>query len=142
MNPSPVEVILGEDNPADARLIGLCLEGLRDPLSAQCYPSGRKLVQYLEARPASAGPMILFLDFFLREIEGPKVLSWLRQQPQFANTPVIMMSGSYLEEVMVRSYEFGGNYFLEKSTDPDKFFAEIKGILGYLLKVNAAREPA
>lgn len=138
MNPSPVDIILGEDNPADARLIGLCLEGLSEPLQPHCFPSGRRLVQYLESRPASAGPMILFLDFFLREMEGPKVLAWLRQQPQFSNTPVIMMSGSYLEEVMMRSYEFGGNYFLEKSTDPDKFFTEIEGILSYLLKVSAA----
>ncbi len=126
-----VDIIIGEDNPADSRLISLCLEPLEGQISISCFPSGRKLKDFLINRPPSEVPTFLFLDFFLAEIEGPRLLKWIREESSHSEMPVIMMSGSYLDEVREKSYEFGGNYFLEKSTDPERFFKEIRGILGF-----------
>lgn len=126
-----VEIIIGEDNPADSRLISLCLEPWEEHLTVSCFPSGRKLKDFLINRAQTDTPTFLFLDFFLAEIEGPRLLKWIREESQHPDMPVIMMSGSYLDEVREKSYEFGGNYFLEKSTDPERFFAEIKGIVGF-----------
>lgn len=126
-----IEIIIGEDNPADSRLISLCLESFDQQVKISCFPSGRKLKDFLIHRPQTENPTFLFLDFFLAEIEGPRLLKWIREESTHAEMPVIMMSGSYLDEVREKSYEFGGNYFLEKSTDPERFFKEIKGILGF-----------
>lgn len=128
-----VEIIIGEDNPADSRLISLCLESLEQEVTITCFPGGRKLKDFLIDRPVSKVPTCLFLDFFLAEIEGPRLLKWIREESNFPQLPVIMMSGSYLNEVREKSYEFGGNYFLEKSTDPERFFVEIIGIVEYLI---------
>lgn len=126
-----IEIIIGEDNPADSRLISLCLEPFEQQVTISCFPSGRKLKDYLINRPPSEANSFLFLDFFLAEIEGPRLLKWIREESVHQHMPVIMMSGSYLDEVREKSYEFGGNYFLEKSTDPERFFQEIRGILGF-----------
>lgn len=128
------EIIIGEDNPADARLITLCLEEVGLPLNVKTFHSGRALQEHLSNEDLSTIPTYLFLDFFLTEIEGPRLLQWIRNSESISPLPVIMMSGSYLEEVREKSYEFGGNYFLEKSTDPERFFAELKGILTYFFR--------
>lgn len=126
-----IEIIIGEDNPADSRLISLCLEPFEEQIEITCFPSGRKLKDFLINRAPTKNPTFLFLDFFLAEIEGPRLLKWIREESVHRDMPVIMMSGSYLDEVREKSYEFGGNYFLEKSTDPERFFREIRGILGF-----------
>ena len=128
------EIIIGEDNPADARLITLCLEEYGLPLEVKTFHSGRALQEHLSESGLPNVPTYLFLDFFLTEIEGPRLLKWIRSREGISPLPVIMMSGSYLEEVREKSYEFGGNYFLEKSTDPEQFFRELRGILTYFFR--------
>ncbi len=129
----PLEIVIGEDNPADSRLISLCLEGWEISATFSYFASGRKLKTYLESRPTTSAPMIVMLDFFLSEIEGPRLLRWIREESLYPQVPVVLMSGSYLEEVMDRSYRFGGNYFLEKSTDLEQFFLELRSILSFLV---------
>ena len=128
------EIIIGEDNPADSRLITLCLEDYQLPLKVTTFHSGRALKEHLSKQGLSEIPTYLFLDFFLAEIEGPRLLQWIRSTAEISLLPVIMMSGSYLDEVREKSYEFGGNYFLEKSTDPERFFSELNGILTYYFR--------
>ena len=135
-----VEILVGEDNPADSRLISLCLESLEKEVKVTCFPGGRKLKDFLIERPDTDMPTCLFLDFFLAEIEGPRLLKWIREESHFSDLPVIMMSGSYLDEVREKSYEFGGNYFLEKSTDPERFFMEIIGIVEYLISLRSRED--
>ena len=139
MNTPLVEILVGEDNPADARLISLFLETWDFPTKLTCFPSGRKFQAYLESRESNSLPLIIFLDFFLTEVEGPKILKWIRDKGLVPDAPVILMSGSYLEEVMERAYTFGGNYFLEKSIDPDRFFDEMRGILNFLIRTQSIK---
>lgn len=128
------EIIIGEDNPADTRLITLCLEEYDLPLTITTFHSGRALKEYLKKGHLAPGSTYVFLDFFLAEIEGPRLLQWIRKSDTIQSFPVVMMSGSYLEEVREKSYAYGGNYFLEKSTDPEQFFEELKGILSYYFR--------
>ncbi len=143
MNPAlpQTHIIIGEDNPADSRLISLCLETWEERFDISCFPGGRRLQTYLQTNEPAPIPTIIFLDFFLPEMDGPQLMKWIRQESAWAHTPAVLMSGSYLEEVMKRSYEFGGNYFLEKSTDPEQFFREINGIVGFLLRYTPTLAP-
>lgn len=129
----PLRLLLGEDNPADTKLIELCLESVPMRHRLLRFTHGDAVQAYLfqllqgEAPP----PDLIMLDFFLIGMQGPRLLQWIRQHTAFAAIPVVLMSGSYLEEVRNRSYELGANYFLEKSIDPEAFFAEVIGIIQF-----------
>jgi DNA-binding NarL/FixJ family response regulator len=48
---------------------------------------------------------------------GFEVLGWIRRQPQFAKTPVIVLTGSSLVADAKCAYQMGANSFLTKPAD-------------------------
>lgn len=59
-------------------------------------------------------PDLLLLDLVMPEMDGWSVTQHLRQQPQFAHLPVIIVSASTLSADESHAYEVGANNFIAK----------------------------
>ena len=66
-------------------------------------------------RMAAANPPDLFLlDFHLPDMEGVELIHLLREMPQFSNTPIVVVSGRYVEPEVLAA---GASAFMIKPYD-------------------------
>lgn len=116
-----------EDEESDALLMerafaseggGLALRLVRDGRSAIRYLSGGNGYENREENPV---PALVLLDLNLPQVHGFEVLRWMRQQPQYVTTPVVIFSSSSREEDKERALVLGANEFVEKPNSGLKF---------------------
>jgi DNA-binding response OmpR family regulator len=77
-------------------------------------------------------PDAFLIDFKLQDIEGTKVISLLRAEPQFAKTPIVMSSGMNIED---EALKVGANVFLTKPFEP----SDLPRILNNLIAASKAK---
>jgi CheY-like chemotaxis protein len=108
-----VPILLAEDDLNDLLLMQRALDraDVRNPV----FPvrNGREIVEYLEGsgefaqRDKHPLPGLLLLDLKMPVMDGFDVLAWLRAHPQYDTLPVVVLSGSRLEEDIQKSRELG-----------------------------------
>ncbi len=64
-------------------------------------------------------PDVIVLDLGLPDGNGMELCVRLADQPDTANTPIIIISGTTEEDVVRRSRASGGKFFLHKPYDPN-----------------------
>ncbi|HET9051266.1 MAG TPA: response regulator [Candidatus Dormibacteraeota bacterium] len=104
-----VEVLLIEDDPAVLNMYKMKLE--LDGYRVSTAMDGEEGL----ARAASAIPDIIFLDIRLPKKDGFEVLQALRQNPETASIPVIMLSNYGEKELVDRGLKLGAHEFLIKA---------------------------
>lgn len=62
-------------------------------------------------------PELVLLDLRLPKMDGLEVLQWVRRQPEFTQLPVVILTGSILEEDRHKATELGANWYVEKPCD-------------------------
>jgi DNA-binding response OmpR family regulator len=98
----------------------LQVELLREGLSRNGYhvvsssTAGTGLRMALSERPD-----VIVLDLGLPDGDGIKLCSRLADQPETANTPIIIISGTTEKDIVRRSRASGGKFFLHKPYDPN-----------------------
>lgn len=84
------------------------------------------------AMAAQVHPDVILLDFVMPGMDGYEVYQKLREQPEFANTPVIVISSSYDEVVRRFGYPFVGFDFLAKQFTKEQLEERIYAALPML----------
>ncbi len=64
-------------------------------------------------------PDVIVLDLGLPDGNGMDLCARLADQPETANTPIIIISGTTEKDVVRRSRASGGKFFLHKPYDPN-----------------------
>ena len=83
---------------------------------------GQQLVEYLAGEGPYADrtcypfPSLLLLDIKMPRLSGFDVLSWLQDRPEFDYLPIVVISGSVLEEDMRKAKELGADDYRVKPT--------------------------
>lgn len=76
---------------------------------------------------AATPPDLFLLDFHLPDMEGVELVQVLRAMPQFANTPIMVVSGRYVEpEVMA----VGASAFMMKPYDTGELSSKMRELIG------------
>ncbi len=76
-------------------------------------------------------PDIILLDLHMEKMDGYKVMSFLKQNPNLKDIPVIVFSSKFSSEEQSKVFEAGATEFLPKmTTPPAKLVGIIKNILG------------
>jgi CheY-like chemotaxis protein len=143
MSAPAVEVLLADDNPADAELIMLSLgEGLVGRIHH--VHDGEEALDFLLCRAAYAQrsfefpPRLIVLDIKLPKLSGLEVLEQIKRNPRTRAIPAVLLTSSRLEEDVLRGYQLGANSYVQKPVQFERF-RQIIGQLGaYWL---AANEP-
>jgi HlyD family secretion protein len=81
------------------------------------------------AQALDINPDLILLDYVMPGMDGYEVYQALRDRPQFAHTPVIVMSGSHDEVVQKFGNPFGQLDFLPKQASRDQLCDRINTVL-------------
>lgn len=114
----PLEVLVVEDNPADAMLMKRILRDGAVPHHLTVVPDGVEAMRYLrrEAPYSSAKtPHLVLLDLNLPRKSGIEVLADIKADPVLKIIPVIVLTSSGSAEDIAKSYALGANSYLRKA---------------------------
>jgi two-component system, chemotaxis family, response regulator Rcp1 len=116
----PVPVLLVEDNPADVFVIRQALAATAFPVDLYIAVDGEeallKLMSLETAAPASR-PWLILLDWNLPRVSGAEVLSYLRQNDVWKDTPVIIVTSTGSPSEVDEMLMLGANAHFQKPSD-------------------------
>ena len=125
MSTAAKAILLVEDSDDDVFLFERAFKLARFANSVIRVRSAEEALVYLQGigdyadRSAFPLPFAIMLDMRLPGISGMDVLKWVRSQPQFDKTLVIVLTGSTLSRSAQDTLDSGANYFLNKPCKPD-----------------------
>jgi CheY-like chemotaxis protein len=106
-------ILLGEDSEEDAYFAGRCFKAASIKVDLKRCANGAEVCADLK-RSIGHLPLGVILDLKMPVMDGFEALKWIREQPEFATLPVIIMSSSGLEEDRVRAAKLGCTEYLIK----------------------------
>jgi len=118
-------VLLVEDNPGDARLVEILLEG-EDPGGfevTRCERLGEALILMERGEPAEPGFEVVLLDLSLPDSGGLETVS--RARAGAGGTPIVVMSGQDDEETALRALQSGAEDYLIKGRGDGELVARV-----------------
>ena len=127
----PIEILLVEDNPGDARLTreALALSKVRNNLHHA--RDGEEALEFLRGSgPGGEHPYpdLILLDLNLPRRHGREVLSEIKTDPSLMHIPVVILTSSQAEEDILRSYQSHANCFITKPVDLEQLTKVVQGI--------------
>lgn len=129
-----INVLIVEDNKADARLVRALVEETGMPTHIMLVGDGEKAIQVMESAARGEGitPDLVLLDINLPKKNGHEVLASIRESIGVAHTFIVMCSGSSSCEDIRRSRNNGANAYLLKPMgleEMEDIIARLRNIL-------------
>jgi CheY-like chemotaxis protein len=127
----PIEILLVEDNPGDARLTreALAMSTIRHQLHHA--RDGEEAMAFLRREPPFANapqPDLILLDLNLPRRDGREVLEDVKRDRRLMHIPVVVLTSSQAEEDIMRSYQLHANCFITKPVDLEQLNKVVQGI--------------
>jgi CheY-like chemotaxis protein len=136
--PHVCEVLLVEDNPADARLTQEALRESKMLNRLHHVKDGIEALQFLRREGPyhdAPTPQVILLDLNLPRKDGRQVLSEMKQDPELRLIPVVVLTTSEAERDILKSYELHANCYITKPVDLDKFINIVRTIEAFWLAI-------
>ena len=122
MNGSIKPIMLIEDNPVDLDLTRRAFSRHKLVNRIQVARDGEEALAFIPRWEAGEPvPVLILLDLKLPKIDGLEVLRRLKSHPKFRTIPVIILTTSAELRDIQEAYELGGNSYIVKPVDFDKF---------------------
>jgi CheY-like chemotaxis protein len=138
-----IEILLVEDNPADAELALESLRGEHMADRVHHVHDGAEALDFLFARGAyrsreiEPAPRLVLLDIKLPKVDGFAVLREMKSNPATSVIPVVMLTSSNVERDVALCYRLGVNSYVQKPVDFHEFRTTVQLVGRYWLGVNA-----
>jgi CheY-like chemotaxis protein len=132
------EVLLVEDNPADARLTQEALREGTMRNNLHHVKDGVEALLFLRREgPYENAPMpnVVILDLNMPRKDGRQVLAEMKQDAQLRLIPVVVLTTSEAESDIQQSYELNANCYITKPVDLDKFINIVRTIEAFWLAI-------
>jgi CheY-like chemotaxis protein len=142
MNAAPnaklIDILLVEDNPADARLTREAFVDSKMVNTLHHVRNGDEAMAFLNRKPPYADaprPDVVLLDLNMPGMDGRAVLAEMKSDPHLKTIPVVVLTTSEAEEDIARSYELHANCYVTKPVDFDKFVTIVQAIDDFWVSV-------
>jgi len=134
----PIEILLVEDNPGDARLATEALKEAKVRNKLHWVKDGVKAMAFLRREGEhsdSPRPDLILLDLNLPRKDGREVLSEIKSDEDLRRIPVVILTISDDEQDILRSYDTHANCYITKPLDLDRFMQVVKSIEDFWLQI-------
>jgi CheY-like chemotaxis protein len=129
--PRLANVLLAEDDPADARLIRRAFDLNKLALRLVWVEDGEAAMNYLlreGPQEENERPDLLLLDLNMPKMNGHEVLAAIRAEPHLTTLPVVILTTSSADEDVIESYRLRANAYVSKPIDLDGLFKIVNTI--------------
>lgn len=120
----PLEILIVEDNPADAFLVSELLQDVGVPMNITIAEDGQKALDVLDGLngpPKRPPPDLIVLDLNLPRVHGFDVLMHVRAMPSHGPIPVLVMTGSLNPEDETKARSMGATDYCIKPVCSEDF---------------------
>lgn len=131
MSIDPIEILLVEDNPADARLTKEALKEGKIKNNLYVVDDGEKAIDFLFKKGEfkdAVKPDVIFLDLNLPKMDGREVLKIIKEADNLKTIPVVILTTSQAEEDIIKSYKYHANCYITKPLSLNQFANVVKSI--------------
>jgi two-component system, chemotaxis family, response regulator Rcp1 len=131
-----MQILLVEDNPADAELVEEAFRDCPFPYRLHFAEDGVVALQFLRRQgrfAAAPRPDMILLDLNLPKKDGREVLQELKADPILQTIPVIVLTTSDDDADVHRAYGLHANCYLTKPVDLDDFLHKVRSIENFWL---------
>ncbi len=121
---NPIEVLLVEDNPADARLTEEILKDSNYAVNLSLVEDGEAAMTYLRRQGEYAytpRPDLVLLDLMLPKKTGQEVLADMYADENLRNIPVMILTGTAAEQSLLWSFNISPGRFCRKPIEVNRF---------------------
>ena len=131
-----MDILLVEDNPADARLVREALAEGGVSAALHWVASGEDALSFLRpagSQPAAGRPDLVLLDLNLPGLNGHEVLAEIKGDPALLRIPVVVLTSSANPSDVLAAYGAHANAYLIKPEDYDEFLSLVGSIRNHWL---------
>ena len=142
-NTDPANILLVEDNPAEALLTEEAFKQSKLNNNLFIVGDGELALDFLNKRNSyedAVTPDLILLDLNLPKVDGREVLAHLKLHDHLSRIPVIVLTSSALEKDVMSCYDNGANSYIVKPMELDKFIKIVESIAAYWFSMSVLPE--
>ena len=127
MNNPNEEILLVEDDPADAELTLMAIGKENLTSTLMWSRDGAEALDFVfcrgpyAARKFERPPKFILLDLKLPKVSGHQVLRAIKSDPRTRSIPVVVLTSSAQDRDLVECYQSGTNSYVQKPVDLQTF---------------------
>src|ERR1700730_7176397 len=126
----PIEILMVEDNPADARWAREALKEGRIQNTTNLVADGEAAIAYLRKQGkyvSARRPDLVLLDLNLPRKSGMEVLAEVKTDPDLRNIPVVVLTTSAVErQHLLHMYTLPSNSYILKPLNWTRFLEAVR----------------
>ncbi|HEX2619717.1 MAG TPA: response regulator [Phototrophicaceae bacterium] len=134
----PIEILLVEDNPGDARLTREALKDSKMNNNLSVVEDGVEAIEFLRRIGQYADaprPDIILLDLNLPRKDGREVLQEIKADNDLKRIPVVVLTTSDDERDILSTYDLHANCYITKPVNLNRFIEIVKSIEGFWFSI-------
>jgi CheY-like chemotaxis protein len=116
-------ILIVEDEPMTRRMLQYILEKRYNVLVRN------NVKEALWCLKTNSNINCILSDLYMPEIDGKEFIRQIRQQPQFARIPIVILSGAQESNLRINCLEIGADDFITKPFNPKEVQVRIEAIL-------------
>ena len=143
MNMELTEILLVEDNDADAELALRALRKNKFASRIHRAQDGEEALDFLFCRAQYSdrsfeqAPQLILLDLKLPKVDGLQVLQQVKADSRTRPIPVVILTSSKEERDLVTGYQKGVNSYIQKPVSFEEFQDVVRYLGTYWLSLNS-----
>ncbi|MBI4984908.1 MAG: response regulator [Rhodocyclales bacterium] len=134
-NAHPFDILLVEDEPADAKLVRSALKESRVYCNLHHVADGVEALAFLRRTGGNyrqaPRPDLILLDLNMPRMNGREFLAAVKADGDLVGIPVVVLTTSDVERDVVASYKLGAAGYITKPVDMEQFVDAIRQIGSY-----------
>lgn len=137
-NPRQFNILLVEDDPADAYLARTAIREAKVVCEVHHVSDGDKAIAFLRQKGDQASaprPDLILLDLNMPGRDGRQVLAEIKGDVSLRDIPVVVLTTSDASSDIKACYAAGANSFVTKPVDLDGFLRAMRSIEDYWFAV-------
>lgn len=137
MTARPVEILLVEDDLVDVRFTMDLLAETKLANNVHAVHDGVDALAHLRATQAGEAPRpdVVLLDLNMPRMDGHELLAVVKEDPDLATIPVVVMTTSTEEADVLRSYQLHANAYVTKPLGLDQFAEVVRSIESFWFQI-------